>query len=202
MIVIVTANGYRFVNDGEIKSINHDKANTLAVITYHDGSSETAHQVESVIYTNKKDADIVDDGLLLGAMTSDKKYWKAMRDSAEYYGKELFERVKVLESFIISVAEHPDSYQEYRNNFIENMKEEMSKRAGCFENELEKRRDFACFNELRNKAYKEGKAAEQEFARMTRKIADLQDESNYYLKALVNSKSRNLWERIINKEVL
>ena len=56
MIIIKTANGDRFINESEAQSVTHNKEYGFVVITFKDGHSENAFQVESMYYTNKQDA--------------------------------------------------------------------------------------------------------------------------------------------------
>ena len=65
MIIIKTANGDRFINESEAQSVTHNKEYGYVVITFKDGHSENAFQVESMYYTNKQDVEIRDNGLLL-----------------------------------------------------------------------------------------------------------------------------------------
>ena len=64
MIIIKTANGDRFINESEAQSVTHNKEYGYVVITFKDGHSENAFQVESMYYTNKQDVEIRDNGLL------------------------------------------------------------------------------------------------------------------------------------------
>ena len=47
MIIIKTANGDRFINESEAQSVTHNKEYGYVVITFKDGHSENAFQVES-----------------------------------------------------------------------------------------------------------------------------------------------------------
>lgn len=70
MIIIKTANGDRFINESEAQSVTHNKEYGYVVITFKDGHSENAFQVESMYYTNKQDVEIRDNGPRKGALTS------------------------------------------------------------------------------------------------------------------------------------
>ena len=77
MIVIKTANGDRFINEAEVKNVQHNKSACIVTIKFKDGTFDVAYGVESMYYTNKPDTEIRDNGLMLGGMTTDKEYWKA-----------------------------------------------------------------------------------------------------------------------------
>ena len=98
MIIIKTANGDRFINESEAQSVTHNKEYGYVVITFKDGHSENAFQVESMYYTNKQDVEIRDNGLLMAAVASDVEYYKEMNESACRYLERMDEQRSRLES--------------------------------------------------------------------------------------------------------
>ena len=138
MIVIKTANGDRFINESEAQSVTHNKEHNFVVITFKDGHSENAFQVESMYYTNKQDVEIRDNGLLMAAVASDVEYYKEMNESAFRYLERVAEQRSRLENMVLEMYEHPDSSPEYRKRFVEELRESRSNRPGTIKAELEK----------------------------------------------------------------
>ena len=97
MIIIKTANGDRFINESEAQSVTHNKEYGYVVITFKDGHSENAFQVESMYYTNKQDVEIRDNGLLMAAVASDVEYYKEMNESAFRYLERVADRRNQME---------------------------------------------------------------------------------------------------------
>lgn len=85
MIVIKTANGDRFINEAEVKNVQHNKSACIVTIKFKDGTFDVAYGVESMYYTNKADTEIRDNGLMLGGAIEDSEYWKEMCKSAESF---------------------------------------------------------------------------------------------------------------------
>ena len=128
MIIIKTANGDRFINESEAQSVTHNKEYGYVVITFKDGHSENAFQVESMYYTNKQDVEIRDNGLLMAAVASDVEYYKEMNESACRYLERMDEQRSRLENMVLEMYEHPDSSPEYRKRFVEELRESRSNR--------------------------------------------------------------------------
>ena len=152
MIVIKTANGGRFINEVEVKNVQHNKSACIVTIKFKDGTFDVAYGAESMYYTNKADTEIRDNGLMLGSMTTDKEYWKEMAQSAEQFVERLIERRNDLENFIFQVAEHPDSSPEYRARFIQEIREQRNERPGYKGDELRKYRDYPYFQKVREES--------------------------------------------------
>lgn len=198
MIVIKTTNGDRFINESEIKSVNHKKNGTIVLINFKDGTHDIVYQVESMFYTNKADTEIRDYGLALGATVRDVEYWKAMTKSAE----DFIERLDILrnkyESFIINHIDTPEKGS-YEERFIKEMKEEFNKRPGSIKKELEQFRKLTCYEYLIEKSDSKGDESKKSFELMTEEIEKLSNELDLYRDANKRLMKRNLWERIINK---
>ena len=80
MIVINTANGDRFINESEVKSVSHNKEYAAVLITFKDGTTQGVYQVEGILYTNKSDKEIHDIGLMLGGARADAEYYHQLND--------------------------------------------------------------------------------------------------------------------------
>ena len=200
MIVIKTANGDRFINEAEVKNVQHNKSACIVTIKFKDGTFDVAYQVEAMYYTNKVDSEIRDNGLMLGSVTEDKEYWKEMCKSAEMFVERLQDRRNDLESFIIRVAEHPDSDKEYNARFVENIREERNERPGYKKEELEKYRDYPYFRRVREESHLKGDEAEKQFAQLTKNLQTQTEWADRYKEANERLMKRNLWQRIINKK--
>ena len=200
MIVIKTANGNRFINEAEIKSISHLKERAMVIIDYKNSSSNVVYLVEEMYYTNKSETEVHDYGLMLKAATTDKEYWKEMCKSAEKYVKWLCERRNELECFIINVAEHPDSSPEYRANFIERMRDEIRKRPDTWDDELREHRKHPFYQKVREDSDFKGAETENKFIRMAQEIEKQQRWSERYREANERLMNRGLWARIMNKK--
>ena len=198
MIVIKTANGDRFINEAEVKAVKHDKQHALVFITYKDGTTDGAYQVESMTYTNKTESEIRDNGLMLHGAIEDKEYWKEMAQSAETYVKRLCERRGELEHFITSRLKNqePGSYEE---RFVEEIRDNQLKRPNNSEDELREYRDFPYFRRVREDSHLKGDEAEKEFIRLTKEIERNNDEIRRHREAFERIMKRNLWQRIVNK---
>ena len=199
MIIIKTANGDRFINESETQSVNHNKEHNFVVITFKDGHSENAFQVESMYYTNKQDVEIRDNGLLMAAVASDVEYYKQLNESACAYLKRMDEHRSRVENMVISMYEHPDSDKEYRERFVKELREERSNRPGTFKSELDEYRTMPYYHKLRQDSHEKGKEIEKEFVRMSAKIKELEEWKERYRKAQERLMLRNLWQRIFNK---
>lgn len=199
MIVIMTANGDRFINEAEVKNVRHNKSACFVTIKFKDGTFDVAYQVESMYYTNKADTEIRDNGLMLGSTTTDKEYWKEMAQSAEQFVESLIERRNDLEDFIFQVAEHPDSSPEYRDRFIKEIREQRNER-GYKGDELRKYRDYPYFHNVRVNSKLKGDEAEKEFTRLTKALKTQTEWADRYKEAYERLLKRNLWQRIVNKK--
>ena len=200
MIVIKTANGDRFINEAEVKNVQHNKSACLVTIKFKDGTFDVAYGVESMYYTNGADTEIRDNGLMLGGAIEDKEYWKEMAQSAEQFVERLIERRNDLENFIFNVEEHPDSSPEYRARFIQEIREERNERPGYKKEELQKYRDFPYFHRVRENSKLKGDEAEKQFAQLTKNLQTQTEWADRYKEANERIMKRNLWQRIINKK--
>ena len=200
MIVIKTSNGDRFINEAEVKNVQHNKSACIVTIKFKDGTFDVAYGVESMYYTNKADTEIRDNGLMLGSMTTDKEYWKKMAQSAEQFVERLIERRNDLESFIIRVSEHPDSDKEYNARFVQEIREQRNERPGYKGDELRKYRDYPYFQKVREESHLKGDEAEKQFAQLTKNLQTQTEWADRYKEANERIMKRNLWERIINKK--
>ena len=198
MIVIKTSNGDRFINEAEVKNVQHNKSACIVTIKFKDGTFDVAYGVESMYYTNKADTEIRDNGLMLGGAIEDAEYWKEMCKSAEEYVKRVCERRGELERFIIDYIGTPEvgSYQE---RFIREMKEARSERANNYEDELRQYRDFPYFRRVREDSKLKGDEAEKEFTKLTKALQTQTEFAERYKEANERLMKRNLWQRIFNK---
>ena len=198
MIVIKTANGDRFINEAEVKNVQHNKSACIVTIKFKDGTFDVVYGVESMYYTNKADTEIRDNGLMLGGAIEDAEYWKEMCKSAEEYVKRVCERRGELERFIIDYIGTPEvgSYQE---RFIREMKEARSERANNYEDELRQYRDFPYFRRVREDSKLKGDEAEKEFTKLTKALQTQTEFAEQYKEANERLMKRNLWQRIFNK---
>jgi hypothetical protein len=199
MIVIKTANGDRFINESEAQSVAHNKEHNFVTITFKDGHSENAFQVESMYYTNKQDVEIRDNGLLMAAVASDVEYYKQLNESACQYLKRLANHRSRLENMIVEMYEHPDSDKEYRERFIKEIHENWSNRPGTIESELDEYRTMPYYHKLRQDSHEKGEEIQKEFVRMSAKIKELEETKERFRKAGERLMFRNLWQRIFNK---
>ena len=203
MIIIKTANGDRFINESEAQSVTHNKEYGYVVITFKDGHSENAFQVESMYYTNKQDVEIRDNGLLMAAVASDVEYYKEMNESACRYLERMDEQRSRLENMVLEMYEHPDSSPEYRKQFVEELRQSRSNRPGTIKAELDEHRTMPYYHKLREDSHEKGEEIQKEFVRMSAKIKDLKKDLDihkaYYEKSYMRIMCRNLWKRIFNK---
>ena len=199
MIVIKTANGDRFINEAEVKNVQHNKSACIVTIKFKDGTFDVAYGVESMYYTNKADTEIRDNGLMLGGAIEDAEYWKEMCKSAEAYVKRVCERRGELECFIIDNIGTPEAGS-YQERFIREMKEVRSERANNYEDELCQYRDFPYFRRVREDSKLKGDEAEKEFKKLTKALQTQTEWADRYKEAHERTMKRNLWERIINKK--
>ena len=200
MIIIKTANGDRFINESEAQSVTHNKEYGYVVITFKDGHSENAFQVESMYYTNKQDVEIRDNGLLMAAVASDVEYYKEMNESACRYLERMDEQRSRLENMVLEMYEHPDSSPEYRKRFVEELRESRSNRPGTIKSELDEHRTMPYYHKLREDSHEKGEEIQKEFVRMSAKIKELEEWKERYRKAQERLMLRNLWKRIFNKK--
>ena len=200
MIVIKTANGDRFINEAEVKNVQHNKSACIVTIKFKDGTFDVAYCVESMYYTNKADTEIRDNGLMLGGAIEDKEYWKEMAQSAEKFVERLIITRNDLENFIFKVAEHPDSSPEYRDRFIQEIREQRNERSGYKGDELRNYRGYPYFNKVRVDSKLKGDEAEKEFKRLTKALQTQTEWADRYKEANERLMKRNLWQRIINKK--
>ena len=199
MIIIKTANGDRFINESEAQSVTHNKEYGYVVITFKDGHSENAFQVESMYYTNKQDVEIRDNGLLMAAVASDVEYYKEMNESACRYLERVADRRNQMERMVVEMFESPDSSPEYRKRFVDDIKEVWSNRPDTINSELDEHRTMPYYHKLREDSHEKGKEIEKEFVRMSAKIKELEEWKERYRKAQERLMLRNLWQRIFNK---
>ena len=198
MIVITTANGDRFINEAEVKSVSHNKEYAAVLITFKDGTTQGVYQVEGMLYTNKSDKEIHDIGLMLGGARQDAEYYHQLNESAENFVEELQRWRNELENFILGYLGQPD--EPYAVRFVKELEEKREERPDYQRDELERYRDRPWFNKLRADCKQKGDEAEKEFARLTAKIQQLEDMNRRYREADERIMKRNLWERIINKK--
>ena len=173
MIVIKTANGDRFINEAEVQSVTHNKEYACVVITFKNGHSEKAFQVESMYYTNKQDVEIRDDGLMMAAVAASREYYKEMNESAFRYLERVAEQRNRMERMVIEMYESPDSSPEYRKRFVEELRESRSNRPGTIRAELEEHRTMPYYHKLRKDSHENGEEIQKEFERMTAMIKEL-----------------------------
>ena len=199
MIVIKTANGDRFINEAEVKNVQHNKSACLVTIKFKDGTFDVAYGVESMYYTNKADTEIRDNGLMFGGAIEDMEYWKEMCKSAEAYVKRVCERRDELERFILDYIGTPEAGS-YQERFIREMKEARSGRADNYEYELRQYREFPYFHRVGKDSKLKGDEAEKEFKRLTKELHTQREWADRYREANDRIMKRNLWQRIINKK--
>ena len=200
MIIIKSAEGGKFVNDSEVQSVTHNKKHGFVVITFKDGHSENAFQVESMYYTNKQDVEIRDNGLLMAALASDVEYYKEMNESAFRYLERVADRRNQMEQMVVEMFEKPDSSPEYRKRFVDEIKKVWSNRPGTIKSELDEHRTMPYYHKLREESHEKGKEIEKEFVRMSAEIKNLEEWKERYRKASERIMFRNLWQRIFNKK--
>ena len=200
MIIINTANGDTFINESETQSVIHDNKNCYVKITFKDGHTEYHTQVKRMYYTNKQDVEIRDNGLLMVAIASDVEYYKQLNESACSYLKRMAEHRSSIENMILSMYEHPDSNQEYRDRFVKELREERSNRRGCIEDELQDYRDYSYYSKLRQDSDEHGQEIEKEFVRLSSKIKELEEWIISRQNAEERIMNRSLWQRILNKK--
>lgn len=200
MIVIKTANGDRFLNESETQSVTHNKEYGNVVVTFKDGHSEYAFQVESIYYTNKQNVEIRDNGLMMAAVVSDKEYYKAMEKSACDYLEILVNHRSRLENMIIQMYEHPDRDKKFRERFVKEIHESMSNRPSTTKMELDEYRTQSYYIATRRNIIAKGEEVEKEFMRTSEKIKKLEEMKERYRKANERLMSRSLWQRILNKK--
>lgn len=201
MIVIKTTDGIRFINEDEVKQVEHRKNGAMVIITYNNGSLDTVFQVESVMYTNKSESEINDHGLVLGAVTADMEYWKERTKCAEYFASRLADYRSELENFILSYTEKGQfdegSYAAY---YLGRIKEKQKDRPSSFSNELESYQNFACFSQVRKNNREKGDKFKKGFNRLTQDIKEKQKMLDIYEKTIYKLLNRNLWQRIRNSK--
>ena len=199
MIIIKAAEGGKFVNESEVQSVTHNKKHGYVVITFKDGHSENAFQVESMYYTNKQDVEIRDNGLLMAAVASDVEYYKEMNESAFRYLERVADRRNQMERMVVEMFESPDGSPEYRKRFVDDIKDVWSNRPGTIKSELDEHRTMPYYHKLREDSHEKGEEIQKEFVRMSAKIKELEEWKERYRKAQERLMLRNLWQRIFNK---
>lgn len=201
MIVIKTTDGIRFINENEVKQVEHRKNGAMVIITYNNGSLDTAFQVESVMYTNKQESEINDHGLVLGAVTADMEYWKERAKCAEYFADRLADYRNELEHFIQHYADKgqfgESSYAAY---YLGRIKEKQEERPSSFSGELESYQNLPCFNQVRKNGREKGDKFKNGFNRLTQEIKEKQKMLDIYEKSIHKLLNRNLWQRIRNSK--
>ena len=200
MIVIKTANGDRFINEAEVKNVQHNKSACIVTIKFKDGTFDVAYQVESMYCTNKQDVEIRDNGLLMAAVASDVEYYKEMNESACRYLKEVADRRNQMERMVVEMYESLDGSPEYRKRFVDEIKEVWSNRPGTIKAELDEHRTMPYYRILRQDSHEKGEEIEKEFVRMSAKIKELEEMKERFRKAVERLMLRNLWQRIFNKK--
>ena len=198
MIVIKTANGDRFINEAEVKNVQHNKSACIVTIKFKDGTFDVAYGVESMYYTNKADTEIRDNGLMLGGARADAEYYHQLNDSAEKFVEELQHWRNELENFILGYLGQPD--EPYAVRFVKEMEEKRKERPNYQRDELERYRDRPWYNKLHADSHQKGDEAEKEFARLTKNLQTQTEWADRYKEANERLMKRNLWERIINKK--
>lgn len=198
MIVIKTANGDRFINEAEVKNVQHNKSACIVTIKFKDGTFDVAYGVESMYYTNKADTEIRDNGLMLGGAIEDAEYWKEMCKSAESFITDLQTWRNELENFILGYLGQPD--EPYAVRFVKEMEEKRSERPNCKSDELESYRDHPWYIKLREDSKLKGDEAEKEFTKLTKNLQTQTEFVERYKEAGDRIMKRNLWQRIINKK--
>lgn len=201
MIVIKTTDGIRFINENEVKQVEHRKNGAMVIITYNNGSLDTAFQVESVMYTNKSESEINDHGLVLGAVTADMEYWKERAKCAEYFAKDLADYRNELEHVIQSYMGKGQLGEGcYAAYYSERIKEKQKDRPSSFSNELESYQNFPCFNQVRKNGREKGDKFKNGFNRLTQEIKEKQKMLDIYKMTIYELLNRNLWQRIRNSK--
>ena len=198
MIVIKTANGDRFINEAEVKNVQHNKSACIVTIKFKDGTFDVAYGVESMYYTNKADTEIRDNGLILGSTTTDKEDWKEMAQSAEQFIQDLQHWRNELENFILGYLGQPD--EPYAVRFVKEMEEKRSERPDYQKDELERYRSQPWFMKLREESHLKGDEAEKQFAQLTKNLQTQTEWADRYKEAGERIMKRNLWQRIVNKK--
>lgn len=201
MIVIKTTDGIRFINEDEVKQVEHRKNGAMVIITYNNGSLDTAFQVESVMYTNKSESEINDHGLMLGAVTADMEYWKERAQRAESFAKDLADYRNSLEHFIQSYTEKEQfSEYSYVAYYLDRIKKQQEDRPSSFSNELERLQDFGFIDMTRKKGREKGDKFKKGFNRLTQEIKEKQKMLDIYKMTIYELLNRNLWQRIRNSK--
>lgn len=198
MIVIKTANGDRFINEAEVKNVQHNKSACIVTIKFKDGTFDVAYGVESMYYTNKADTEIRDNGLMLGGAIEDSEYWKEMCKSAESFISDLQTWRNDLENFILGYLGQPN--EPYAVRFVKEMEEKRKERPNYQRDELERYRDRPWYNKLRADSYQKGDEAEKEFTKLTKALQTQTEFVERYKEAGERIMKRNLWQRIVNKK--
>ena len=198
MIVIKTANGDRFINEAEVKNVQHNKSACIVTIKFKDDTFDVAYGVESMYYTNKADTEIRDNGLMLGGAIEDKEYWKEMAQSAEQFIQGLQHWRNELENFILGYLGQPD--EPYAVRFVKEMEEKRSERPDYQKDELERYRSQPWYIKLREDSKLKGDEAEKEFTKLTKALQTQTEWADRYKEAGERIMKRNLWQRIINKK--
>lgn len=198
MIVIKTANGDRFINEAEVKNVQHNKSACIVTIKFKDGTFDVAYGVESMYYTNKADTEIRDNGLVLGGAIKDSEYWKEMCKSAESFITDLQTWRNDLENFILGYLGQPN--EPYAVRFVKEMEEKRSERPNCKSDELERYRDRPWYIKLREDSKLKGDEAEKEFTKLTKALQTQTEFVERYKEAGERIMKRNLWQRIVNKK--
>ena len=198
MIVINSEKGKVFVNEAEIVEVRHHKIARMVTVVPKSGCAQNYYQVDDVYYTNKKEVEIHDNGLLLSAAIKDAEYYKEMNRTSEDFIKELGRLRQRLENFIIENFEEPSDSQ-YCLRFIETVREEHNKRPDDVMDELKEKRDYPFYTKIRNSAENGGKQIEKEIANLTKELDKQSDFAKRYEDAYYRIMKRNLWQRILNK---
>ena len=117
MIVIKTANGDRFINEAEVKNVQHNKSACIVTIKFKDGTFDVAYGVESMYYTNKADTEIRDNGLMLGGAIENSEYWKEMCQSAEEYVMKIHSEIQPYENNVSALGKKMEELKEAVSEF-------------------------------------------------------------------------------------
>ena len=198
MIVINSEKGKVFVNEAEIVEVRHHKIARMVVVVPKSGCAQSYYQVEDVYYTNKKEVEIHDNGLLLSAAIKDAEYYKELNATSEKFIRDLDEIRRRLEGFILNQFEEPSDTQ-YCLRFIETVREEHNKRPNNVMDELNEKRDYPFYTKIRSSAENGGKQIEKEIAHLTKELDKQSDFAKRYEDAFKRVMKRNLWQRILNK---
>lgn len=189
MIIVNTANGYVFINEGEVRNVEHRKNDCTAVATFNNGEVKVTYQVESILYTNKQDEVIRDNGLMLAASVRDKEYYKKSYEAAVYLLNTVCQYRTDLEAFI--TLREKMFTDEYDKSFVQRIYDKRKERPHSVELELDEVRGYPCFD-VRKEVYEHGDELTKEFKRMAGEIESLLKERENGIMSFCKSLNDNV----------